>query len=90
MVDVPQNASRMTQVSENLHRLIVERKLRHPGHRELDRAVAAAVAKPSPGGRGWRLDKSHHSRTIDALIALAMAASRATVRARTPELLGWV
>lgn len=90
MVDVPQNAARMTQASENLHRLIVEPKLRHPGHRDLDRAVAAAVAKPSPGGRGWRLDKSHYSRTIDSLVALAMCCERATIRSRQVQLLGFV
>jgi hypothetical protein len=76
--------------SEGLHKLIVERGIRHPGYRDLDRSVAAAVAKPSAGGRGWRLDKSHHSRTIDSLIALAMAASRARARTRPVELLGFI
>jgi hypothetical protein len=90
MVDVPQSSSRMTQISEGLHKLIVERGIRHPGYRDLDRSVAAAVAKPSAGGRGWRLDKSLHSRTIDSLIALAMAASRATARTRPVELLGFI
>ena len=33
----------------------MEGKLTHPGDTELDRHVAAAVAKQTP--RGWRLDK---------------------------------
>jgi hypothetical protein len=41
-----------------------------------DRHVANALAKPTP--RGWRLVKSAEAAQIDALIALAMAAERAS------------
>jgi phage terminase large subunit-like protein len=75
MVQFDQQPSRMTEASENLHRAVVEGKLRHPGHRDLDRHVAQARAKATP--RGWRLDKMSRSSQIDAVIALAMAVTRA-------------
>lgn len=56
MVDFPQSHSRMTAASECLHSTVIERRLRHPGHPELDLHVARAVAKAT--GRGWRLDKA--------------------------------
>ncbi len=65
-----------TRCSEHLHGLVIERRLRHPGVAELDRHVSNAAAKPTP--RGWRLVKSADAAQIDALIALAMAAERAT------------
>jgi phage terminase large subunit-like protein len=83
-----QTETRMTRCSEFLHGLIVEKRLQHPGDRELDQHVANAVAKPTP--RGWRLVKSHDGAQIDALIALAMAAERASVRAQPVKVLGWV
>lgn len=76
LTEWPQSETRMTICSERLHGLIVEKRLRHPGVAELDRHVANAVAKPTP--RGWRLVKSAETAQIDALIALAMAAERAT------------
>jgi hypothetical protein len=89
LVEWPQSETRMTVCSENLHRLIVEQRLRHPGVAELDRHVANAVAKPTP--RGWRLVKSADAAQIDAVIALAMAAERASTPARPPaRLLGWI
>lgn len=79
----------MTICSERLHGLVVEQRLRHPGVGELDRHVANAVAKPTP--RGWRLTKSAEAGQIDAVIALAMAAARASTPAPPPaRLLGWV
>lgn len=79
----------MTICSERLHGLVVEQRLRHPGVAELDRHVAAAVAKPTP--RGWRLTKSAEAAQIDAAIALAMAAERASTPAPPPaKLLGWI
>ncbi len=89
LVSWAQSESAMTKASENLHRLIVEGKLRHPAIAELDRHVAAAVAKPTP--RGWRLVKSSDSAQIDGAIALSMAAERAsTPAARPPRIVGWI
>lgn len=62
-------------MSEKLHGLVIEQRLRHPGDPELDRHVANAVAKPTP--RGWRLVKSADAAQIDGVIALAMSAERA-------------
>lgn len=76
LVSWPQSEARMTICSERLHGLVVEQRLRHPGVAELDRHVANAVAKPTP--RGWRLTKSADAAQIDACIALAMSAERAS------------
>lgn len=79
---------RMIPASEGLHRVIVERKLTHPGDPELDRHVAAAVAKQTP--RGWRLDKLTKAAQIDGAVALAMAVARASVERPAPvRVLGW-
>jgi phage terminase large subunit-like protein len=89
LTEWPQSETRMTICSENLHRLIVEGRLQHPGDRELDRHVAAATAKPTP--RGWRLVKAADSLQIDGVIALAMAVERASTPAPDPvRLLGWL
>lgn len=70
------------------HKAIVERKLRHRGHRELDAHVAAAAAKQT--GRGWRLVQGGNAAQIDAVIALAMAAERAQHEEEPARLLGWL
>lgn len=88
LTEWPQSETRMTICSERLHGLVVEQRLRHPGVAELDRHVAAAVAKPTP--RGWRLVKSAEAAQIDALIALAMAAERATQPVAELKFHGWV
>jgi phage terminase large subunit-like protein len=89
MVAFPQSHARMTVASEGLHRVIVERKLTHPGDRSLDSHVHAAIAKKT--GRGWRLDKLRRSAQIDAVVALAMAVERATAPTLPrPRLLGFV
>ena len=62
--------------------------LRHPGVAELDRHVANAVAKPTPRGR--RLVKSAEAAQIDAVIALAMAAERATQPVAEIKFHGWL
>lgn len=72
---------------ERLHGLIIEQRLRHPGDPELDRHVANAVAKPTP--RGWRLVESAENAQIDGLIAIAMAAERASQIVFAPKVLGW-
>lgn len=88
IVEWPQSEARMTRCSENLHRVVIEQRLRHPGVAELDRHVAAAVAKPTP--RGWRLVKSSENVQIDALIALAMSAERAEQPAEAVRFHGWL
>ncbi|HET8954272.1 MAG TPA: terminase TerL endonuclease subunit [Solirubrobacterales bacterium] len=88
VVQFPQSHSRMIAASENLHRVIVEGKLTHPGDPHLDRHVAAAVARKT--GRGWRIDKLGKEEQIDAVVALAMACERAEVRPEPVKLLGWV
>jgi phage terminase large subunit-like protein len=88
MVEFPQSHARMTAASEGLHAAIIERRLAHPGHPDLDRHVAAAVAKAT--GRGWRLDKSGRDVQIDAVVALAMATARAQAPQPTAKLLGWL
>ena len=89
LVSWAQSEVRMTICSEKLHGLVVEQRLRHPGVAELDRHVANAQAKATP--RGWRLTKSAEAAQIDAVIALAMAAERASSPAPAPaQLLGWI
>ncbi len=88
MVQFPQSHSRMTVASERLHKVIVEQRLRHRGWRDLDRAIASAVAKQT--GRGWRLDKSSPGVQIDAAVALAQAVERAEHRAPTVVLYGYL
>jgi hypothetical protein len=78
MIEWPQSETRMTICSENLHRVIVDGRLRHPGDRQLDLHVANAEAKPTP--RGWRLVKRSEGAQIDGVIALAMAAETAEQR----------
>lgn len=89
VVEVPMSSTRLGQMSEGLHGAIVAGRLVHPDHPTLNQHVAAAVAKQTP--RGWRLDKSTDAVQIDALIALAMAVSRAEQPAPEPaRLLGWL
>ena len=88
MVAFPQSHTRMTIASEGLHRVIVERKLRHRGNRELDAHIAAAAAKQT--GRGWRLVQGGNAAQIDATIALAKACERAQHVEQPARLLGWL
>ena len=78
----------MVPASEGLHAAIVEGRLRHPGHPDLDRHVANAIARAT--GRGWRLDKSERGAQIDAVVALAMATERAQYQPQPARLLGWL
>jgi hypothetical protein len=87
-VEWPQSETRMTRCSENLHRLIIEGRLRHFAHPTLDAHVANAVAKPTP--RGWRLVKSGENAHVDALVALAMAAERASQPVPAVKFHGWL
>jgi len=92
MVQFPQRLERLVKAAEALHAAIVARRLKHPGHADLDRHVAAAVAKQT--GRGFRLDTPPNAPPdvqIDAAIALAMAVWQAVQPAPPPaRLLGWV
>lgn len=79
----------MTICSENLHRLVVEGRILHPG---MGLSSIATLPPPSrsPPSR-WRLVKSSDAAQIDAVIALAMSAERAsTPAAAPPKLLGWI
>lgn len=87
LTEWPQSETRMTICSERLHGLVVEQRLQHPGDRELDTHVANAAAKPTP--RGWRLVKSADASQIDGVIALAMAAERASQPVYAPRFLGF-
>jgi phage terminase large subunit-like protein len=87
-VEFPQSHSRMTVASEGLHSAVTEKRLRHPGHPDLDRHVAGAVARKT--GRGWRLDKVARDAQIDAVISLAMAVERAQFKPAEVELIGWL
>jgi phage terminase large subunit-like protein len=66
---------------------VIERRIRHPNHPDLNRHVASTAAKDSP--RGWRLDKAHRTAQIDAVVALAMALERAEQKPEPVRLLGW-
>lgn len=66
----------------------MEGKLTHPGDPELDRHVAATVARKT--GRGWRIDKLGKDEQIDGVVALAMACERAEFRPEPVKLLGWI
>ena len=52
MVAFPQSHARLVPASERLHAAVVEKRLQHPGYRELDRHVAHAVARPTGRGGG--------------------------------------
>ena len=89
MVEFPQSHSRMTVASEGLHSAIVEKRIHHPGHPDLDRHIAQAIARKT--GRGWRLDKAARDAQIDSVIALALAVERAqAAKPAQVELLGWL
>jgi hypothetical protein len=46
LTEWPQSETRMTLCSENLHRLVTERRLRHPGVAEL--AATSPMPEPRP------------------------------------------
>jgi len=87
VVEWPQSETRMTICSEKLHGLVVEQRLQHPGHSDLDRHVSNAIAKPTP--RGWRLVRASENAQVDALIALAMASERASQQTYASRFLGF-
>ena len=92
VLDWPQSNERVCPASQRLRDLIVDRKLRHPGDRDLDRAVEIAIARQVP--RGWRIDRpggrGARDEPIDPLTALVMALDRALAPRREVKLLGWL
>lgn len=75
VVEFPQTDNRMVPASEDLYVDVRDQILLHDGDPVLRRHVMAGVAAET--GRGWRLSKRLATRPVDALIALAMAASLA-------------
>jgi phage terminase large subunit-like protein len=78
----------MVVCSEKLMATIIEKRLQHPGDRELDQHVSSAVAKSTP--RGSRLIKSAEAAQIDGVIALAMASERAQTPRPVAKFYGWI
>jgi phage terminase large subunit-like protein len=87
-VDFPQHDSNMIPASQALYDVIVEQRLLHPEDPQLNRHVAAAVARH--GRRGWRIDKAERGENIDGVIALCMAVQVAQARPEPVKLLGWL
>lgn len=78
----------MLAASERLHAAIVESRLRHPGHPDLDRQVASAIAKPT--GRGWRLDKSERSARSTPPSPSAWPSSAPSTAPRPVRVVAWL
>lgn len=72
----PQSHTRMVPASMALYDAIMEGRLVHDGDREVtDQVLAAGVTEVA---QGWRLDKRKGNRSIDAAVAMAMAAQLAS------------
>jgi phage terminase large subunit-like protein len=84
-----QSDARMCPASAALYDAIVEGKITHPDDPELNRHVAAAIAKQK--ARGWRIDKANEDDQVDGVVALAMAYEAATAPPPEPtRILGWL
>jgi phage terminase large subunit-like protein len=89
MVQIPQSPGRLTEISESLLSVIVERRLTHGNDPELNRHVANAIAVETD--RGWRLSKPRETDQIDAVIAVGLAVHRALVPPKQPtRVLGYL
>jgi phage terminase large subunit-like protein len=84
----PQTHARMVPASERLYAAVIEQRLNHPNDPELNRHVAATVAKQTE--RGWRVAKLDSRDQIDAVVAMAMAVEAAETAPRGPVLHGWL
>ncbi|HEY1418065.1 MAG TPA: terminase TerL endonuclease subunit, partial [Myxococcaceae bacterium] len=73
----------MTPAVDVVERGIVTRKLRHGNHPVLAMCAANAVVTKDPAG-GRKFDKSKSGGKIDALVAMAMALSAATLKGNLP------
>jgi phage terminase large subunit-like protein len=89
VVAFPQSNSRMVPASAALYAAVKERRVQHPNDPDLNRHLAAVVARQTE--RGPRLDKAKSRHQIDAAVALSMAIERAEAPKPQPvELLGWL
>lgn len=89
VVAFPQSNVRMVPASELLYAAVKERRLQHPNNPELNRHMAAVVARQTE--RGPRLDKAKSRHQIDGAVALAMAIDRAEAPKPEPaRLIGWL
>ena len=89
MAEFAQTATQMAPASEKLYAAVIEKRLRHPNDKELNRHIAHCIARETP--RGWRLDKATDKEPNDAAIALAMALTVATApQPELPRFLGWL
>ncbi|HYT30551.1 MAG TPA: terminase large subunit [Actinomycetota bacterium] len=70
--EFPQGDVRMVPASMNLYELLIAKRIRHGGDKELRAQVQAAAKRITE--RGWRFHKRTSSGSIDGLIALTMAA----------------
>jgi phage terminase large subunit-like protein len=78
LVEFPQSPQRMIPACGNLYDLIVNQRLAHDGNPLFTDQVLSAAQRMRDNG--WTLSKGKSKRKIDAVIALAMAADRATVK----------
>jgi phage terminase large subunit-like protein len=79
----------MIPASKRLHDAIIEQRLVHPDHPDMNRHVHAAIARNSR--RGWRIDRpSPGEEHVDGVIALCMCLDRASARPEPIQLLGWL
>ncbi len=89
VIAFPQSNVRMVPASEQLYAAVKEGRLEHPNDPDLNRHLAAVVARQTE--RGPRLDKAKSRHEIDGAVALAMAIDRAEAPAPEPaRLLGWL
>jgi phage terminase large subunit-like protein len=78
MTEFPQSPQRMIPACGNLYELIVNQKLAHDGNPVFTDQVLSAAQRMKDSG--WTLSKGKSKRKIDAVIALAMASDRATMK----------
>jgi len=89
VIAFPQSNVRMVPASEGLYAAVIEGRISHPDHPDLNRHMAAVVARQTE--RGPRLDKAKSRHEIDGAVALAMAIERAQAPKPEPaRLLGWL
>jgi phage terminase large subunit-like protein len=83
----PQTDSRLVPAAKRLYDAVLEGRLVHPDHSDLNRHVHAAIARQSR--RGWRIDRPGPE-PIDSVIALCMALDRAEQKPEPIAFLGWL
>lgn len=89
VIAYPQSNVRMVPASELLYAAVKEGRLTHPDDPDLNRHLAAVVARQTE--RGPRLDKAKSRHEIDGAVALAMAIDRAQAPKPEPaRIIGWL